>query len=79
MSYRKINVGNKIWEYVIGKCGAKIRGQNKNVWVKNHKLLGMSEEEYEIHMRELYDADDDYSSNAIGPGHIKKYIEENLL
>ena len=81
MSYRKLHIGKDVWEYVIGKEGAKIRSpEGKVTWIPKYTLVGQSKEEYRAEYQELID--DDYDGPpkiAIGPSHVKKHIEDNLI
>lgn len=48
MVYRKIHIGNDIWEYSIG-AGVKIKSNKINVkseWIRNYEIVGMTKEEY---------------------------------
>ena len=77
MSYRKLHIGKDIWEYVIGTQGVKIRNPKGEVnWVPIYTCLGLTKEEYKE--KGLYEdeyGDRGFYSVAVGPGDVKKYIE----
>lgn len=78
MSYRKLHIDGKVWQYVVGNKGCKIKApNNKTAWVKKHVLLEMTEEAYRDRM---YADEDDYDQGiAISPFRVKNYIEHNLM
>ena len=76
MHYRKLHIGNEVWEFVIGS-GAKIRNpKGKVTWIEGWRLLGYeSKQAWEKVMAE----DDGDSVEAIIPSMVKRFIEENLI
>ena len=75
MSYRKLQIGDRIFEYSIGS-GVKIKSKGlKSKWIESCELLGMSAEEYRLKSVDK----DDYAWKwkvPIGPQDIKNYILE---
>ena len=75
MAYRKLRIGDKLFEYSIGS-GVKIKSEGiKSFWVSSFDLLDLTKEEYMDKTR--YAIDDDifnWSTIAIGPQEIKNYL-----
>ncbi|MEY2701482.1 MAG: hypothetical protein RLY43_102 [Bacteroidota bacterium] len=73
MSYRKLIVGNKAFEYSVGK-GVKIKSKGmKSIWVSANEVLGMGEFEYRCKCK---DDDDGHLSRRVPicPQDIKSYL-----
>jgi len=72
MSYRKLILKSGKWNYTIGKRDVVVRGPDrKRTVVGCHVLAGMHPDHW-----------DDYIDNqgpGLGPGDVRKYIEENLV
>lgn len=67
MSWRKMTIHDKVWQFKFGKQNAVIRypESDKKVTVSYTKLTGSSEAEID-------------ENTMVQPKHIKKYIVENL-
>lgn len=78
MSYRKINIAGKTFEYVIGKSHTKIKG----IGVFENVNIGSG---VELHceccgtgLNELYGEDPSHYALAVKPSDIKKCIENSI-
>ena len=79
MAYRKLQLNNEDWEYIIGDKGVKMRSpKGKCTWAPHHEILGMTKEQYRDKIWTMsLDEYGDHSGNttiAIGPGDVKRYI-----
>jgi hypothetical protein len=80
MSYRKITVDGKVYEYTVGRTHTKIKGvgvfENINIGDKNEMHCECCGET----LNELYGEDEShYSANrSVKPNHIKKCIEDTI-
>lgn len=77
MAYRKLQIGDKLFEYSVGS-GIKIKSKGiKSFWVKDYILLGMTKDEYwQKKQAHRFDDDDDrYTWKlAISPQDVKNYL-----
>lgn len=77
MSYRKLDIDGKMWNYVIGKVGVKIKSpKDKSTWVENYNVAGITKESYQAILRR--DDDEGIPHLSIGPGDVRKYIDKHL-
>ena len=81
MSYRKIQLNNETWLYVVGKKGVKIRSpQNKVFWVEAWKILEYENKNEYFKQISIKDGDLDSGSFTppIKPKNICNYILRNI-
>ena len=73
MSWRKLAIGEAVWEYQLGKGNAVIKSpDNKKTVVAYTKLTGRS---WDILERGQYKKTSD---GMVTPKHIKDYIQKHL-
>ena len=70
--YRSLTLPNgQKWSYVVGSRMSIIRDPKvKRHSVATHELAGMTPDNWDDYIRN--------NGPGIGPGHIRKYIEDNL-